>query len=307
MKLIFLTYLTFFTIIFFFFFCMGSVPGAVRAGSVSGNDVIKKASGLYESVEIPEKQEARVEIVKDIDMENLKEVLRVIILADHPVQKYESAFLNTPLRFVIDLTGNWKNSGDSVLNVEDDMIRRIRVGEHPDKLRVVMDLKDKGPFSPIIEEYPRGFSVIMKKQPAYLRDSVRKKDNGTEGTCLQKGAAADQKNRRVLRAILPQSLPNGEFSLLISADAPIRDYTCFFLTDETPPKFVVDLSGKWKNPGKSVFKAESDMTEAVRVGEHPGFLRVVTDLRINEPLSPVFKELPEGLLITIKRKVVVTN
>ncbi|WP_207680863.1 AMIN domain-containing protein [Desulfonema magnum] len=283
-------YLTFFTIICCFFLYTGSLPGAVLSGA-----------------EIPRKREARVEIVKDIDMENLKEVSRVIILADQPVQNYQASFLNRPLRFVVDLTGNWKNSGDAVLNMKDDMIRSIRVGEHPDKLRVVMDLKNNGPFSPIIEEYPRGFSIIMEKQPACLRDSAKEEENSTEKTGRQRGADDDRKHKRILKAVLPRSPENGEFSLLISADGPVQDYTSFFLTDETPPKFVADLAGKWKNPGKSVFKVESDITEAVRVGEHPDFLRVVMDLRLNEPLSPFFRELPEGLMITVKRKVVVTD
>lgn len=108
--------------------------------------------------------EVRVEILKDIDTITLTEIFRVVIAAKAPIGKYHLFFLNKPLRLVIDLNGTWKNAGYPVMKVKDAKVIRIRIGEHADKLRVVMDLKGKELPSPVIEEFPKGIGVSLPQR-----------------------------------------------------------------------------------------------------------------------------------------------
>lgn len=87
---------------------------------------------------------------------------RVVILADRPVKKYESFFLASPPRLVIDLAGKWKNTGYSGLTLNGDKVKGIRVGEHFDRLRVVMDLKNRGTVYPNIKQSSRGLELTIR-------------------------------------------------------------------------------------------------------------------------------------------------
>ncbi|MDM8551335.1 AMIN domain-containing protein [Desulfobacterales bacterium HSG2] len=108
--------------------------------------------------------EVRVEVLKDVDTITLTEVFRVVIAAKAPIGKYHLFFLNKPLRLVVDLNGVWKNAGVPVMKVKDARVSRIRIGEHADKLRVVMDLKGKELPSPVIEEFPKGLGVSLPRR-----------------------------------------------------------------------------------------------------------------------------------------------
>ncbi|MEE8431286.1 MAG: AMIN domain-containing protein [Candidatus Desulfatibia sp.] len=97
-----------------------------------------------------------------IETQRYKRKYRIVLLADRPIKKYEAFFLDTPARLIIDLPGAWKNVGYSKLMMNDAKIKRIRVGEHRDKLRIVLDLKSQKPISPRITESPRGLILIIK-------------------------------------------------------------------------------------------------------------------------------------------------
>jgi len=101
--------------------------------------------------------------LKDIKSRDSEEELSVFFWADGPIEKYKYFFLNNPPRLIIDLAGKWKKLVPSSVEVENDMISLIRVWNHPDKLRIVMDLKDKQSPSPVIKESPEGLIVTIKK------------------------------------------------------------------------------------------------------------------------------------------------
>ena len=63
---------------------------------------------------------------------------------------------------MIDLPGKWKNLGYSELKLKGDMVKSIRVGEHSDKLRLVMNLRDQGTMDPVIKESSRGLELIIR-------------------------------------------------------------------------------------------------------------------------------------------------
>jgi len=87
---------------------------------------------------------------------------RAVFLAEQPIKRYESFFIDSPPRLVIDLPGKWKNIGYSELKLKGDVVKSIRVGEHTDKLRLVMNLRDQGKMAPVIKESSRGLELVIR-------------------------------------------------------------------------------------------------------------------------------------------------
>ncbi len=97
-----------------------------------------------------------------IDTSVSEKKLEVKISAQKSIGEYKSFFLkdDNPSKLIVDISGCWKNQGKFLINVENEIVERIRIGEHPAWkavlensevteehpacLRVVLDLKVKG-------------------------------------------------------------------------------------------------------------------------------------------------------------------
>lgn len=110
------------------------------------------------------REEKPLRVLKDIRPEVSEGEFRVEVLTDGPIRNYEEFFMDSPPRLVIDLPGEWKEPEYYVLKVKSEMAERIRIGRHHDKLRVVIDIKDKKILpSTIIQESPEGLIITIKK------------------------------------------------------------------------------------------------------------------------------------------------
>ena len=87
--------------------------------------------------------------------------------------------------------------------------------------------------------------------------------------------------------------------LEVVADGPITRHTQFFMGG--PPRLVVDIPGRWRRPRFHARRLESALVERVRIGYHPGKLRLVLDLREGET-SPAatIRETPKGMVIEVR-------
>ena len=70
--------------------------------------------------------------------------------------------LRDPLRYVIDVSGRWRVKSPKEIEVNSGKVKRIRIGEYPDKVRVVVDLS----------AYPDSVSDPVKS-PDWLSITVR--------------------------------------------------------------------------------------------------------------------------------------
>jgi hypothetical protein len=66
--------------------------------------------------------------------------------AGGPVRQTHIFPLSDPPKLVIDLAGKWDRKVTSPVAVENPLVKRIRLGNHPDYLRLVLDLADAGPL-----------------------------------------------------------------------------------------------------------------------------------------------------------------
>lgn len=88
------------------------------------------------------------------------------IVTDGPVEKVTSFHAKGPARLAIDLQGNWQSALGASIPVEGELFERLRLGAHPDKLRLVIDYRDKelSAFSEqIVEKQPKGVVVRIPK------------------------------------------------------------------------------------------------------------------------------------------------
>lgn len=88
------------------------------------------------------------------------------IVTDGPVEKVTSFHAKGPARLAVDLQGSWQSALGASIPVEGELFERLRLGAHPDKLRLVIDYRDKdlAAFSEqIVEKQPKGVVVRIPK------------------------------------------------------------------------------------------------------------------------------------------------
>jgi len=87
---------------------------------------------------------------------------RVDVLAHGPIERHRHFFMGDPPRLVIDLPGRWRTPRFHARRVESRMVERIRIGRHPNKLRLVLDLRSEihDPGA-VIRESSSGLSIVL--------------------------------------------------------------------------------------------------------------------------------------------------
>ncbi len=90
-------------------------------------------------------------------------VLRVEVISDGPINRHEQFFMSKPPRLVIDLPGSWDRPRFHAREIDSSLVERVRIGQHPAKLRLVLDLREgEAAPSAVIRETPSGLSVEVR-------------------------------------------------------------------------------------------------------------------------------------------------
>lgn len=88
------------------------------------------------------------------------------IVTDGPVERVTTFHAKGPARLGVDIWGGWQPSGPASLPVDSELMARIRLGTHGDRLRLVIDYKDKdlAAFTePVVEKEPQGLVIRVPK------------------------------------------------------------------------------------------------------------------------------------------------
>ncbi|NJL58635.1 MAG: AMIN domain-containing protein, partial [Desulfobacteraceae bacterium] len=116
---------------------------------------------------IPELPVGAVRRLKNIKANASDNTVEIIVSADGPVRDYKNFFLlkESPPKLVVDIKGKWKYGGKYTMDVNSDLISKIRVAEHNEKefFRIVMDLKVREGMTPVFNEDAKGLVIIVKK------------------------------------------------------------------------------------------------------------------------------------------------
>jgi len=141
-------------------------PAAKKASETeltAPQPVTKKPAISKADAKKPSVKHKKSRILKGFKPQTSEGKFKLSILSDGPIREYKSFTLAPPPKIVLDMLGKWKYSGRSAVTVKSDMVKRIRVGEHSDKIRLVIDLKGKRTPVPIVEESPDGLILTITK------------------------------------------------------------------------------------------------------------------------------------------------
>jgi OmpA-OmpF porin, OOP family len=112
----------------------------------------------------PESADA-ARVLRRVEIDEAEGGLSVGLVADGSVADFKAFPLENPDRLVIDLPGKWTASADKSISVDRGGVARIRLGTHPDRLRIVLDLADAALVRPSVSSSEAGLRVRMLDAP----------------------------------------------------------------------------------------------------------------------------------------------
>lgn len=136
------------------------------SGKAKGREKAEKTTGKIESGQAERPAAAKGGKVVEITAQDNPGEFVLTITTDGPVERVTSFYAKDPARLAVDLWGGWQASGPSVIAVNSPLVERIRTGSHPDKLRLVVDYRDKdfsGFSVPVVEKQDKGVVVRVPK------------------------------------------------------------------------------------------------------------------------------------------------
>ncbi|MFP4446693.1 MAG: AMIN domain-containing protein, partial [Desulfosudaceae bacterium] len=105
--------------------------------------------------------ETDVYTLHGIDFQQAAGELRMKIRTDDATGEYSFFPLSDPPRLVIDLFGSWNETPFQEKSVATGPIRRLRLGEHDDKLRIVADMRSDHDMTPEFTRVSDGIVMTL--------------------------------------------------------------------------------------------------------------------------------------------------
>ncbi|WP_243312189.1 AMIN domain-containing protein [Fundidesulfovibrio agrisoli] len=105
--------------------------------------------------------------ILEVTAKTVSGALVLTVVTDAPVEKVLTARYKGPTRVVVDVVGHWQGGVKPSLASEADFVEKVRLGMHPDRLRIVFDYRDKqseGGAEPKVEKQAKG--VVITLPPA---------------------------------------------------------------------------------------------------------------------------------------------
>ena len=105
--------------------------------------------------------QVNAQVLHDITAQRRDSETRIMIQAGSPIKAYKYFSLNAPKRLVVDLIGKWKVPEKQRFEVKNDMVKGIRLGHYPDRLRIVVDLPENATNRPVINKISGGLVLTI--------------------------------------------------------------------------------------------------------------------------------------------------
>ena len=211
--------------------------------------------------------------------------LKIIVLADGMLKEYQMKKLDKPDRIVIDIKGVREQLKVDSLDVGGSVVKKVRVGQHPGYVRIVLDTPGKPFLDYDIKPTATGLIVNIS-------------DN-RDKSATSPGKVESVNNARHLTGISVEKVKGG-VRVFVAGDGSFGDYKSRRM--DKPDRLVVDIMGVKELLDVDSLSVNSSLLKTVRVGQHPGMARVVLDLSGDAKIDYDVKVLPDGLLIVILEK-----
>ena len=104
-------------------------------------------------------------VLRRVEIDDEDQGLSVGLVADGAVENFKVFGLDGPDRLVIDLKGDWKGPGRTEIPVGRKGVARVRLGQHPDHFRVVIDFSEAQTVNPRIVPVATGVQIRLGDAP----------------------------------------------------------------------------------------------------------------------------------------------
>ncbi len=156
------------------------------------------------------------------------------------------------------------------------------MGQHPGYTRIVLDTPGKLMLDYDIKPTDSGLIVNI---------------SGDIDQAVTSGEGQNGLNKaKHLTGISVEKVANG-VRVFLDGDGSFGDYTSKLM--ERPDRLVIDIKGLKELLDLDELSVNSTLLKTVRVGQHPGMLRIVLDLSSIAEVEFDVKTLSDGLLVEI--------
>lgn len=100
-------------------------------------------------------------VLQPAKIETQDNSFKMTLTSDTPIDDFDYFFMESPLKLVLDLKGQWEDPEKITYSVDNYAVRRVRMGNHQDFLRIVIDLKDVEKPRPVIQASEGGLVVTL--------------------------------------------------------------------------------------------------------------------------------------------------
>jgi len=250
---------------------------------------------VFPDSSMADKMEPAATRLKSVYVVQLDQGVKITVKADGAINDYKAFTLDDPARIVFDMF-SIKSPYDTkqTVSADTEWVDRIRYFGYPDKIRFVLDTRNK---------YLSSFSAHPVEDGLLIY--VGNADGDSKSVKIQKRAVSSRPAEKTTNGIRIQSifvtqLRDGA-KITVKAGDEIGDYKAFTLKD--PARIVFDLFdvGSDFNTKKTIF-ADTEWVERVRHSAHSGKIRIVVDTKEKYLSSFSSSSVEDGLLIYVGKK-----
>lgn len=233
--------------------------------------------------------------LQSVYVTQLDQSVKITVKADGAINDYNAFTLDDPARIVFDMF-HIKSPYETRQTVfaDTEWVERIRHFAHPDKIRFVLDTKNK---------YLSSFSAHPVEDGLLIY--VGNAGEDSKSVIIRKKPVSSRvvKQPTVVRRIQSVFVTQFEDSakITVKARGEISDYKAFTLKD--PARIVFDLFNVGSDfKTKQTISADTEWVERVRHFAHPDKIRIVLDTKEKYLSSFSAQPVEDGLLIYIGKE-----
>lgn len=230
--------------------------------------------------------------LQSVYVTQLDQSVKITVKADGAINDYNAFTLDDPARIVFDMF-HIKSPYETRQTVfaDTEWVERIRHFAHPDKIRFVLDTKNK---------YLSSFSAHPVEDGLLIYVGNAGEDSKSVKIRKKPVSSRVVKQPTVVRRIQSVFVTQFEDSakITVKARGEISDYKAFTLKD--PARIVFDLFNVGSDfKTKQTISADTEWVERVRHFAHPDKIRIVLDTKEKYLSSFSAQPVEDGLLIYI--------
>ncbi|HEY6872890.1 MAG TPA: AMIN domain-containing protein [Geobacteraceae bacterium] len=210
----------------------------------------------------------------------------VEIMATDRIAGYQASTMEKPGRLVIDIPNGINGFGAKRVPVHTYGIVAVRLESSPERLRIVLDAaQEKFPSYRIVET-EKGLKVVLEplSAPGYEAPPGQPAVRGGEEAAPAGGT-------------MVTGITTEGNAVEIAATERIGSYKTFTLL--SPPRLVIDIAGASNAMGAKRIPVHKFGIAAIRLGSHPGYLRIVLDAAHEKLPAYRITETGQGLKIDL--------